>query len=46
MNPTLHLVCLVFAFVCFLISGIGVAHSRLNLIGLGLAFLVLALWFV
>ena len=47
---TVHLILLVFAFVLFLLAGLGVATppappaSKINLIALGLACLTLALW--
>jgi hypothetical protein len=44
MGPALHLILLAFAFVFFVLAGLGIAHPRVNLIGLGLAFLTLALW--
>lgn len=45
MATPLHLIFLVLAFVLFLLAGIGVVGTtRYNLIGLGLAFLTLALW--
>jgi hypothetical protein len=39
-----HLVCLVFAFVLFVLAGLNVGHPRVTLGWLGLAFLTLALW--
>jgi hypothetical protein len=40
-----HLILLAFAFVLFLLAGIGVVGTqRLNLVALGLAFLTAALW--
>lgn len=37
----LYLILYVVALVCFLMAAFGVAASRVNLIGLGLAFMVL-----
>ena len=47
---TVHLILLVFAFVLFLLAGIGFGTppnppiSKINLVALGLACLTLALW--
>ena len=41
---TVHLILLAFAFVLFILAGVGVQHVRFNLGWLGLAFLTLALW--
>src|SRR4051812_32397576 len=46
LRPTLHLTLLVFAFVLFVLAGIGVGDPRFNFGWLGLAFLTLALWIV
>jgi hypothetical protein len=40
----LRLIFLVFAFVLFVLAGLGLTTMRLNFGWLGLAFLTLALW--
>jgi len=42
--PYLHLVFLVLAFVLFLLRSAGIAHPRIELGWLGLAFLTLGEW--
>lgn len=42
MNAPLHLVLLICALVCFLISAFGVPVQRINLLSLGLFFWCLA----
>jgi hypothetical protein len=39
-----HLICLVFAFVFFVLAALNIGPPRLSLGWLGLAFLTLALW--
>lgn len=39
------LILLVFAFVLFVIAGLGIPTGRYNLVGLGLAFLTAAILF-
>lgn len=39
----LHLVLLIFAFVCFVLSAIGVVTARYNVLAMGLAFWILSL---
>jgi hypothetical protein len=41
---TVHLILLAFAFVLFVLAGLGIAHLRLQFGWLGLAFLTAALW--
>jgi hypothetical protein len=45
MSSTVHLILLAFAFVLFVIAGLGISHPRIAFGWLGLAFLTLALWF-
>jgi hypothetical protein len=44
MSLTLHLIFLVFAFVLFVLAGLGIEHPRANFGWIGLAFLTAALW--
>jgi len=46
MLPTLRLVCLVFGFVCFVLSALGVSAPRVNLQSAGLAFWIAAVFLV
>jgi hypothetical protein len=39
---TLRLILMIVAFVCFLLTGLGVSAPRINLLGMGLAFWILA----
>ena len=39
---TVHLILLLIAFICFLLTALGVSAPRINLLGLGLALWVLA----
>jgi hypothetical protein len=39
---TLRLVLMIVAFVCFLLTGLGVSAPRVNLLGIGLACWILA----
>lgn len=39
---TIRLALLLIAFICFLLTALGVSAPRINLLGLGLAFWVLA----
>jgi hypothetical protein len=43
---TIHLALLIAAFLCFLLTALNVVAPRLNLLGLGLAFWVLAVMIV
>ena len=40
----LHLVLLIIAFILFVLGGLNLPATRINLVAFGLAFLTLALW--